>query len=240
MACVAAMREAGLSETFHAAAGLSLGEYSALVMAGALAFADALRLVEKRGRFMAEACETDPGVMVSVIGLDDGIVEAICAEARQDAMVVAANYNSPGQVVISGTRNGVDRACELAKAHKAKRLIPLAVSGAFHSPLMEPAAARLGELLEATGFGVPQLTVVANVTARPQESAEEIRRNLGAQVRSAVRWTQTIQWLVGEGCDRFVETAPGAVLTGLVRRIAPEIERVNLATADALRAAAAG
>ena len=144
-AIVAALREAGAEQVKECseAAGLSLGEYSALVMAGALEFADALRLVQQRGRFMEEACAQNPGAMASVLGLDDEIVEALCAQAREVGMVVAANFNSPGQVVVSGTREAVARVAELARERKAKRVLPLAVSGAFHSPLMEPAAERL-------------------------------------------------------------------------------------------------
>jgi [acyl-carrier-protein] S-malonyltransferase len=219
-----------------AAAGLSLGEYSALVMSGALDFEDALRLVQKRGQYMEEACAQNPGTMMSVLGLEDGIVEAICAQARETAMVVAANYNSPGQVVISGTREGTERAAALAKERGAKRVLPLAVSGAFHSPLMEPAAARLEAELAATALRAPALTLVANVTAQPVADPEDIRRALARQVKSPVLWSQSVQWLLKDGVTNFVEIGPGKVLSGLMKRTAPEAPVVNISSADALKA----
>ena len=237
IAILAAMEEAGMAQVSDctAAAGLSLGEYSALVMAKALEFADALHLVHKRGQFMAAACTENPGTMVSVLGLEDGIVEAICAQAREDGMVVAANYNCPGQVVISGSREGIERASELAREKGARRVIPLAVGGAFHSPLMAPAAERLEEALEATGIAPCSITVIANVTAEPVYEPEEIRCALANQVRSPVLWTQSIQHLVGEGYTHFVEVGPGKVLTALMRRIAPECTVENISAAEALR-----
>jgi len=237
-AILAAMREAGCEEVEKctAAAGLSLGEYSALVMSGALEFPDALRLVQQRGQFMEEACNQNPGTMMSVIGLEDGIVEAICAQAREDGMVVAANYNSPGQVVISGTQEGIDRAAELARQKGAKRVLPLVVSGAFHSPLMGSAAEKLEEVLTATGIKSCNMTVISNVTAEPVSDPSDIRRVLASQVRSAVRWSQSMQRLVEDGYADFVELGPGKVLTGLMRRIAPECKVQNISTAEALQA----
>jgi len=240
IAILAAMTEAGMPQVraCTAAAGLSLGEYSALVMAKTLEFADAVRLVHRRGRFMETACEENPGTMASVLGLDDGIVEAICAQAREDGMVVAANYNSPGQVVISGTHEGIERASELARERGAKRVIPLAVSGAFHSPLMASAAERLEEELQASGIAPCNMTVIANVTAEPVGEPDEIRRALANQVKSPVRWTQSIRRLIAAGYVRFVEVGPGKVLTGLMRRIAPDRAVQNIATVAALRAEA--
>ena len=231
------MEEAGKHDVraCTAAAGLSLGEYSALVMADALEFPDALRLVQKRGEFMEEACKANPGTMASVIGLEDGIVEAICAQARRDGMVVAANYNSPGQVAISGTQAGIERAGEIARERGAKRVIPLAVEGAFHSPLMAAAAERLEELLQATGLAPCRMMVISNVTAEPVSEPDEIRRSLAAQVRSAVRWRQSIRRLIAEGYTHFIEVGPGKVLTGLLKRIAPECTVENVSTADALQ-----
>ena len=238
LAAVAAMREAGLAEVAacSAAAGLSLGEYSALVMAGAMTVADAVRLVQKRAQFMAEACHVNPGTMVSVIGLEDGIVEALCAEVRGEEMVVAANYNCPGQVVISGTRAGVERAAQLARERGAKRAMPLAVEGAFHSPLMAPAAERLAEELARTPVKECAFPVVANVSAEPVGGPDEIRRSLVRQLTSPVRWSQSVRWLIEKRGPRFVEAAPGRVLAGLLRRIDRESEVESFATMDVLRA----
>ena len=238
LATVAAMKEAGLADVEHcsAAAGLSLGEYSALVMAGAITIADAVYLVQKRGQFMEEACHINPGTMLSVIGLEDGIVEAICAEARSTEMVVAANFNCPGQVVISGTRTGVARAAELAKEHGAKRAIPLAVGGAFHSPLMEPAAERLTEELERTTIKECAIPVTANVTAEPIQTPDEIRRSLTRQLTRPVRWTKSMLRIIEDKRPRFIEVAPGKVLAGLMRRIDRESEVESISTMDALRA----
>lgn len=237
VAIVEALKASGSKAVAEAtaAAGLSLGEYSALVMSGAMDFEDALKLVQKRGQFMEEACAQNPGTMMSIIGLEDGIVEAICAQARETAMVVAANYNSPGQVVISGTREGIERAAALAKERGAKRALPLAVSGAFHSPLMEPAAARLEAELATTPVRTPSLTLVANVTAQPETDPDAIRHALARQVKSPVMWSQSVQWLVKNGYTQFVEVGPGKVLTGLMKRIAPDAAAINMSTADALK-----
>lgn len=241
LAAVAALREADHPAVRNctAAAGLSLGEYSALVMAGAMTFTDALRLVEQRGRFMEEACNENPGTMCSVIGLSDEVVEAICAEARKAGTVLAANYNSPGQVVVSGTREGVERAAELARERGAKRIIPLAVSGAFHSPLMEPAALRLEQALKDTPIAPCNKLVVANATAEPVVHPQDIRDALARQVKSPVRWTQSMQRLIRQGYKQFVEVAPGKVLSGLMRRISRDCVVKNIATVEALRADAA-
>jgi len=237
LAAVAAMREAGLAdmERCCAAAGLSLGEYSALVMAGAMELSDAVRLVQMRGRFMEEACHINPGTMLSVIGLEDGIVEALCAEARAAEMVVAANFNCPGQVVISGTHSGVERAGELAKARGARRVVPLAVGGAFHSPLMAPAAERLREELQRTPFRECRVPVVANVTGEPVTAPEEIRNALARQLTSPVRWSVSMRRLIEEKRRRFLEVAPGTVLSGLMRRIDRESVVENVSTMAALR-----
>lgn len=237
IAIVEALKASGskLVAEATAAAGLSLGEYSALVMSGAMSFEDALRLVQKRGQFMEDACAQNPGTMMSIIGLEDGIVEAICAQARETAMVVAANYNSPGQVVISGTREGIERAAVLAKERGAKRALPLAVSGAFHSPLMDPAAVRLEAELSATTIQEPSFTLVANVTAQPVSEPDDIRRALARQVKSPVMWSQSVQWLLKDGYTQFVEVGPGKVLTGLMKRIAPEAVAINISSADALK-----
>ncbi len=236
-AIVAAMKEAGAKEVeaCSAAAGLSLGEYSALVMAGAMKFADAVRLVQKRGQFMQEACQLNPGTMMSLIGLEDGIVEAICAQVRETDMAVAANFNSPGQVVISGTHAGVTRAADLAKEHGAKRTIPLAVSGAFHSPLMAPAAERLAGELQHAPVAPCRMNVVANVTAGPIEHPDEIRNALARQVKCPVRWSQSMVYLIEEFRPRFLEVGPGKVLTSLMRRIDRHSTVENISTAEALQ-----
>jgi [acyl-carrier-protein] S-malonyltransferase len=238
LAIVAAMREAGAKQIAECqgAAGLSLGEYSALVMAKALSFADGLRLVQKRGRFMEEACAQNPGAMAGVIGLDEDIVEAICAQAREVGMVVAANFNSPGQVVISGAKDAVARAGELARERGAKRVIPLAVSGAFHSPLMEPAAVRLQTELGIAPILRPAMPVVANVSAEPVAEPDEIRALLARQVKCPILWTQSMRRMVADGFTDFVEVGPGKVLAGLMKRIAPECRVVNLSSVEALRA----
>ena len=238
LAIVEAMREAGCPEVEQcaAAAGLSLGEYSALVMAGAMSFSDALELVRKRGQFMEEACQLNPGTMVSVLGLEDGIVEAICAQVRETDMVVAANFNSPGQIVISGTREGVRKATDLAKEHGAKRTVPLTVSGAFHSPLMAPAAERLEDELNKTDISPCRIKVIGNVTAEPVREPDEIRNALARQVSSPVRWSQSMTGLIENGASRFIEVGPGRVLTTLLRRIDRDSEAENISTMEMLRA----
>ena len=237
MAILAAAREARNTEldACDATAGLSLGEYTALVAARAMDFADALQLVHKRGQFMEDACHQNPGTMMSIIGLEEGIVEAVCAQARETGMVVAANYNSPGQVVISGSTEGVARAAELAREHGAKRALPLTVAGAFHSPLMEPAALRLQAELAQARIAAPTMTFVANVSAEAVSDPEAIRTLLARQVQSPVRWSQSMTWLVKQGYTRFIEIGPGKVLAGLMKRIAPEAEVVSIASADALK-----
>ena len=237
LAAVASMREAGLAdaEMCAAAAGLSLGEYSALVMAGAMELSDAVHLVQMRGRFMEEASHINPGMMLSVIGLEDGIVEALCAEARATDMVVPANFNCPGQVVISGTRSGVERAGELARSRGARRVVRLAVSGAFHSPLMAPAAERLSEELGRTPIRKCEIPVVANVTGEMMTAPDEIRNALTRQLTSPVRWSVSMRWLIEEKRARFLEVAPGKVLSGLMRRIDRESVVENVSTMAALR-----
>lgn len=201
------------------AAGHSLGEYSALAAAGALSFADAVRLVRIRGQLMDEAARTAPGCgMAAVVGLPPGDVEAICREASAAGIVEAANYNSPVQTAISGERAGLEKALELAKEWGAKRALMLPVSAPFHCRLMDPVAEKFSRELEAAGIDDAAFPVVANATARPQTAAGEIRKNLIAQVNGPVRWTETIEYMIGQGIDTFVEVGPGKVLTGLVRK----------------------
>lgn len=207
-------------------AGHSLGEFSALVSNGALSFEDALKLVYKRALAMQRACEINPSTMAAILGLDDKVVEEICASI--DDVVVAANYNCPGQLVISGTNKGVEVACEKLKAAGAKRALPLQVGGAFHSPLMEPAREELAAAIEATQFKNPTCPVYQNVNARPSKEVTVIKQNLIAQLTAPVRWTQSVQQMVADGAKTFIECGPGKVLQGLVKKIAPEVEARSL------------
>lgn len=198
-------------------AGHSLGEFSALTAAGAMDFADALKLVYIRATEMQKCCESVPGTMAAVIGLDNETVERICASAG--GLVIAANYNCDGQVVISGEKEAVEGACALMKEAGARRALPLAVSGAFHSPLMEPARMELAKAIAATNFKSPVCPVYQNVTAEAETEPERIKDNLLAQLTSPVRWTQSVKNMLRDGADEFVELGPGAVLQGLIRRI---------------------
>ena len=202
-------------------AGHSLGEFSALVAAGALSFEDGLVLVSKRAMAMQKACEAAPSTMAAIIALPDEKVEEICAQVSKEdgEVVVAANYNCPGQVVISGSIEGINKACELMKAAGAKRALPLKVGGAFHSPLMNPAKIELEAAIQATEFHQPKCPVYQNVDALPHTSPEEIKANLVAQLTSSVRWTQTVKNMLADGADEFIECGPGAVLQGLIKKI---------------------
>ena len=200
-------------------AGHSLGEFSALVAAGALSFEDGLRLVAARAAAMQKCCEKVPGTMAAVIKLEDSVIEDICAGIPG---VVPANYNSPGQVVISGELSAVEKACALLKEAGAKRALVLPVSGAFHSPLMEPARVELAKAIEATPFKAPRCPIYQNVTAAPTTDPEVIKENALKQLTSPVRWTQTVRNMIADGAARFVEIGPGTVLQGLVGRIATE------------------
>ena len=199
------------------AAGHSLGEFSALTAVGAISFADGLRLVAARAMAMQECCESTPGTMAAVIGLPDEEVERVCAEAG--GTVVAANFNCPGQVVISGEKGAVERACVKATEAGAKRALPLAVGGAFHSPLMEAARQKLAAAIEKTAFSAPVCPVYQNVTARAETDPAAIKKNLLAQLTSPVRWTSSVQAMIADGASHFVEIGPGSVLQGLVKRI---------------------
>lgn len=200
-------------------AGHSLGEISALVAAGALTFGSGLKLVAGRALAMQKACEITPSTMAAILGMDDAVVEEICASV--DDVVVPANYNSPGQIVISGTICGVDKAIELLKAKGAKRAIPLSVSGAFHSPCMEPARQELEKAIMDTHFSKPVCPVYQNVTAAPENEPDRIMKNLVAQLTSPVRWTQTVNSMVRDGATDFTEVGPGNVLQGLIKKISP-------------------
>jgi [acyl-carrier-protein] S-malonyltransferase len=198
-------------------AGHSLGEFSALVANGALSFEDGLLLVSKRALAMQKACETEPSTMAAIVGLEDAIVEEVC-ESIGD-VVVPANYNCPGQLVISGSVAGIDKACEILTEKGAKRALKLVVGGAFHSPLMEPAREELAAAIEATVFSNPVCPVYQNVNAKPVTDPEIIKQNLIAQLTAPVRWTQTVQNMIADGATSFTEIGPGKVLQGLVKKV---------------------
>ena len=201
-------------------AGHSLGEFSALVAAGALSFEDGLKLVYARAMAMQKACEAQPSTMAAVIALADDKVEEICDDVtRKGEVVVAANYNCPGQIVISGTIEGINKACELMKEAGAKRALPLNVGGAFHSPLMNPAKVELEAAINATQFNTPKCPIYQNVDALPHTKPEEIKANLVAQLTASVRWTQTVTNMLTDGATDFTECGPGAVLQGLIKKI---------------------
>jgi [acyl-carrier-protein] S-malonyltransferase len=202
-------------------AGHSLGEFSALVAAGAITFEDGLKLVYARAMAMQKACEAEPSTMAAILGLDDEVVESICRDV--DEVVVPANYNSPGQLVISGSMKGIEVACEKMKEAGAKRALPLKVGGAFHSPLMEPARIELAEAIKATPFRQPLCPVYQNVDAKPHCDPEEIKDNLIAQLTAPVRWTQIMQNMASHGMAELIEVGPGNVLQGLVKKVAPEV-----------------
>jgi len=202
-------------------AGHSLGEFSALVANGVLSFEDGLTLVFQRALAMQEACEINPSSMAAILGLEDQIVEQICAGITEE-IVVAANYNCPGQLVISGSTKGIEIACELLKAAGAKRALPLPVGGAFHSPLMEPAREKLQKAIEGTQFNSPICPIYQNVSTTAVTDVAEIKANLIAQLTAPVKWTQSVQQMVADGATEFVECGPGKVLQGLVKKIHPE------------------
>ncbi len=198
-------------------AGHSLGEFSALVAAGALSFEDGLKLVAQRANAMQKACEVEPSTMAAILGLDDETVERICAQVED--VVVPANYNCPGQLVISGSIAGIDKACALLTEAGAKRALKLNVGGAFHSPLMEPAKVELQAAIEATVITAPTCPIYQNVDAKPYTDPAKIKENLIAQLTGAVRWTQTVQHMLADGAESFIEVGPGNVLQGLVKKV---------------------
>ena len=221
-----------------AVAGHSMGEYTALVAAGALDFADGLKLVRERGRVMKESGERSPGGMAAVLGLEAETVGEICQMASQDSggIVQLANYNSPGQIVISGHREALGRALELARERGAKRVIPLAVSIASHSPLMRSAALALADVVAQVDFHPPRVPVVVNVTAAPITTAAEIREELVKQLTSTVRWVESVQHMIAQGVTTFVEIGPKNVLAGLIRRIDKSVRTVNVENVEGVKA----
>jgi [acyl-carrier-protein] S-malonyltransferase len=211
-------------------AGHSLGEFSALVSAGALSFEDGLKLVSQRANAMQKACELQPSTMAAILGLDDETVEKICTQVEE--VVVAANYNCPGQLVISGSIEGVDKACALLTEAGAKRALKLNVGGAFHSPLMEPAKVELQTAIEATDIKSPSCPIYQNVDAKAYTNPQEIKANLIAQLTGAVRWTQTVQNMLADGAEAFVEVGPGNVLQGLVKKVDRQAQTSSASIAE--------
>ena len=199
-------------------AGHSLGEFSALVANKTLSFADGLRLVSQRARAMQKACEMNPSTMAAILGLENSVVEEVCQSITEE-LVVPANYNSPGQLVISGSFKGIEIACEKLKAAGAKRAIPLAVGGAFHSPLMEPARKELELAIMDTKFSTPMCPIYQNVNAQPSSDIDTIKKNLVAQLTAPVRWAQSVEKMVADGATEFIECGPGRVLSGLVKKV---------------------
>ena len=205
-------------------AGHSLGEFSALTAAGALSFEDGLKLVHARALAMQKACEIAPGTMAAVIGLPDETIEQVCKEVSTEGnVVIPANYNCPGQLVISGNEDAINTACEKLTEAGARRALPLPVSGAFHSPLMQPAKDELQAAIEATQFSTPKCPVYQNVDAQPHTAPEEIKQNLIAQLTSPVRWTQIVQHMIADGADDFTECGPGKALQGMIAKINKEV-----------------
>jgi len=240
MAVLQAVRSRGgdvSSDRVAGAAGLSLGEYSALCAAGGLELEDAVRLVRRRGEYMQDACDANPGTMYSILALDDEEVEQVCREVREehDGSVWPANYNCPGQVVISGDVDAAERAAELCEERGARRAIQLSVAGAFHSPFMEPAADKLKQELDAADMDAPEYPVVSNVAGEPGGEPDEIRNLLHRQLTSPVRWAQCMEWFLDRGVTRFYEVGPGRVLRGLLRRIDRDAECVNVRDADGVQ-----
>jgi [acyl-carrier-protein] S-malonyltransferase len=238
MAVWRALQSAGWSAPAAFAAGHSMGEYTALAAAGALTFADGLRLVRERGRLMKEAGERSPGGMAAILQVEAGTLDDICRRASHETgrVVQVANYNSPGQIVISGDNQALGVAMQLAQTAGARRVVRLAVSIAAHSPLMAVIADEFRRAVEATPIRPPQTPVVANVTARPLNSADDIRHEMVAQLTSSVRWIESVEYMAAQGVTRFIEIGPKEVLTGLVRRIDKNVSALACGTAEGVQA----
>jgi [acyl-carrier-protein] S-malonyltransferase len=234
LAALAALKERVPGLAFEATAGLSLGEFTALAAAGAIDFADGVRLVRARGRFMQDACEATQGGMAAVIGLDEAAVREVCDATG----VTLANLNCPGQIVISGPSDRIPAAVEAAKAKGARKAVALPVAGAYHSPLMTSARPKLAAQLAATVIRPPTVTVVSNVTALPHGDPDAIRKLLADQVTAPVRWEDSIRWLLAQGFRRFIEFGPGGALTGFMRRIDKTVEALTVGDAASLEATA--
>lgn len=219
---------------FHATAGLSLGEFTALAAAGVMSFDDGLKVVRQRGLFMQEACNATQGGMAAIIGLDEAKTREVCAEAG----VELANLNCPGQIVISGPADKLDNACDLAKAKGAKRALPLPVAGAYHSTLMAGARERLNATLKSVGLQIPRVPVISNVTAQPHGTPTEIHQRMVEQVTSSVRWEDSMRFLLAQGFTRFIELGPGKALSGFMKRINGDAQMFNIADLASLQSTA--
>jgi [acyl-carrier-protein] S-malonyltransferase len=231
-ACLRAAQETGKGLPAPAfVAGHSLGEYTALAAAGALDFADTVRLARERGRLMHEAGLKQPGTMAAIIGLDESVLTEICHQT--DTCI--ANYNCPGQLVISGATTKVEQAMELAREKGASRVVPLEVSGAFHSPLMQPAVDGMAEILPTISFRDPNIPIIANTTAQPMTTGEAVRTELLDQLRNSVQWQRSMEYMLGQGVTGIIEIGPGRVLTGLMRRIDRNMETANIGDAGAVK-----
>ncbi|HEY4984964.1 MAG TPA: ACP S-malonyltransferase, partial [Verrucomicrobiae bacterium] len=230
--CFELLREKVPNLKYDATAGLSLGEFTALTAAGAMSFEDGLRVVRQRGKFMQEACEATRGGMAAIIGLDEALTREVCAAAG----VVLANLNCPGQLVISGEAEKITKACELAKAKGAKRALPLAVAGAYHSPLMAGAQPKLGAELAKVNLVSPIVPVISNVTAQPHGTPNEISARLVEQVTSSVLWESSMRYLLSQGFTRFIELGPGTALSGFMKRIDKTAQMLNVADIGSLDA----
>lgn len=226
----------GKRETFSRTGGLSLGEYTALYVAGAMTFEQALRLVSKRGQLMQQAALASPSGMVSLIGADETKAHEICNQAREDDILAPANFNSPGQIVIAGSQNACERAISIAEESSC-RAVQLAVAGAFHSPLMESAAQGLAPVLKETPFVAPNMPVISNVNADYHNQPDQIRESLQNQVTQPVLWQRCIERLITDGVDRFVEIGPGRILTGLMRKIDRKIPTTSISTFESIEKA---
>jgi [acyl-carrier-protein] S-malonyltransferase len=226
------LRERAPALAFGATAGLSLGEFTALTAAGVMSFEDGLKVVRQRGQYMQEACETTRGGMAAIIGLDEGPTREVCAAAG----VELANLNCPGQLVISGAAENIGQACELARAKGAKRALPLAVDGAYHSKLMAGAQPKLRAALSAAAIKTPVVPVVSNVTAQPHGNAADIQARLVEQVTSSVRWEESMRYLLAQGFTRFIELGPGKALSGFMKRIDGNAQMLNVADVASLEA----
>jgi [acyl-carrier-protein] S-malonyltransferase len=233
VACLRAADEFGISLRPTLVAGHSLGEYSALVAAGVVEFTDAVRLVRERGRLMHEAGEITPGGMAAIIGIDEATLEEVCRETGSEI----ANLNCSGQIVISGTRESLARSMDLARARGAKRVVPLQVSGAFHSTLMRPTVEGMERAMSLVDFGHPSIPVVANSTAQPLMNSDAVKEELLRQLCHCVQWQPSVKFMLDEGVSTFVEIGPGQVLTGLIRRISKDVQVVNMSDPDSIRAA---
>jgi [acyl-carrier-protein] S-malonyltransferase len=233
LACLGALKSQVPNLQYEATAGLSLGEFTALTAAGVMSFQDGLKIVQARGRFMQEACNATNGGMASVIGMDEDPLAEVCREADVDL----ANLNCPGQIVISGDKDKIAKAVELAKAKGAKRAIPLTVAGAYHSRLMVTAQTKLADALKTVSMTPPSVPVVSNVTAQPAGSVDEIKSLLVRQVTSSVRWTDSMRWMIAHGFTRFIELGPGTVLSGLMKRINKDMEVLTVSDCATLDAA---